>query len=199
MSQSHSLLTTRDYDDAVAAFVNDAVHAVMAASDDVYAGLRRMSVPEGVTNIRVQVQDAVTDSPEVRLTQIVEVRRDDVINGELEMLHDAIARIAESHLQQFMAAFFEHVGDAASAVGNSMDFSGNSFGWDDLLAAYEKVQWVADTTGRVKPPQVHAGKLVANRIRNLPDLTPEQNQRWMDMQRRKQEEYVSRRRSRRLR
>lgn len=133
------------------------------------------------------------------MTESVEIRRDDVITGELEMMHDAIARIAESHLAQFMAPFFEHVADAAGAVGNSMDLSGGAFGWDALLDAFEKVQWMPDTTGRIKPPQVHAGKLVLQRIQNLPDFTPEQKQRWADMQRRKQEEHVSRRRSRRLR
>lgn len=51
MPKDRALLTTRDYDDAIAAFISDAVHAVMAVSDDVYAGLRRMSMPEGVTTI----------------------------------------------------------------------------------------------------------------------------------------------------
>lgn len=56
-----------------------------------------------------------------------------------------------------------------------------------------------DTAGRVRPPQMHSGALFVERIRGLPDFTPEQEQRWADMQRRKQEEHVSRRRSRRLR
>lgn len=199
MPQDRPLLTTRDYDDAIAAFVSDAVHAVMSASDDVYAGLRRMPLPEGVTTIRVQVDEAVTDSPEVQMTETVETRRDDVVAGELELMHDAVARIAESHLAQFMAPFFEHVGDAASAVGNSVDLAGDAFGWDGLLDAFEQVRWTPDATGRVRPPQMHAGDPVVERIRGLPDFTPEQTQRWADMQRRKQEEHVSRRRSRRLR
>ncbi len=199
MPQDRPLLTTRDYDDAVAAFVGDAVHAVMAASDDVYAGLRRMPMAEGVTSIRVQVDEAVTDSPEVEMSEIVEVRRGDVVAGELEMMHDAIARIAESHLAQFMAPFFEHVGDAAGAVGNTVDLGGDAFGWDGLLDAFEQVRWVADAAGRVCAPQIHAGAIAAEKIRGLPARTPEQEQRWADMQRRKQEEHVSRRRSRRLR
>ncbi len=199
MPQDRPLLTTRDYDHAIAVFVGDAVHAVMAASDDVYAGLRRMPMPEGVTSVRVQVDEAVTDSPEVEMSEIVEVRRDDVVAGELEMMHDAIVRIAESHLAQFMAPFFEHVGDAAGAVGNTVDLAGDAFGWDGLLDAFEQVRWMADAAGRVRAPQIHAGALAAERIRGLPARTPEQEQRWADMQGRKQEEHVSRRRSRRLR
>jgi hypothetical protein len=199
MPQDRPLLTTRDYEDAIAEFVRDAVHSVMAASDDVYAGLRRMPMPEGVTTVSVQVDEAVTDSPEVEMRETVEIRRDDVVAGELEMMHDAVAHIAESHLAQFMAPFFEHVGDAASAVGNSVDLSGDAFGWDGLLDAFEQVRWLPDATGRVRAPQMHAGALVQARLRGLPDFTPEQAQRWADMQRRKQEEHVSRRRSRRLR
>lgn len=197
--QDRPLLTTPDFDDAIAAFVSDAVNAVMAASDDVYAGLRRMPLPEGVTTIRVQVGEAVTDSPEVKMTETVEIRRDDVVAGEIEMMHDAVARIATSHLAQFMAPFFEHVGDAADAVGNSVDLAGGAFGWDVLLDAFEQARWMPDATGQVKPPQVHVGAVVDERTRGLPALTPEQEARCADMQRRKQEDHVSRRRSRRLR
>ncbi len=163
------LLATRDYDEAIARFVADAVHAVMAASDPIFASLRRVPLPEGVTTVRVQAGRAVTDSPEVTMTKTVEIRLEDVVGGELESMHAAIAQIAEAHLLQFMRPFFEHVGDAAEAVGNAMEFQGDDFAWDGLLDAYERVEWVADRSGRVRPPQIAAGREAAERINRLPE------------------------------
>lgn len=193
------LLKTVEYDEAMADFVAEAIHAAMSEMDSIYASLRRSVLPEGVRRIRVQVEGAETSSPEVLLSELVELDRADTVAGNLERFHEAIVVIATAHLAQFMRPFFEYVGDAAESVGNSMDFSGREFGWDQLLDAYEKTEWAADHSGLVRPPQITAGSAVAEKLRNIALRTPEQDERLRQMWVRKQEEHDARRRSRRLR
>jgi hypothetical protein len=194
-----SLLLTPDYDEAVAEFVRHAVESLMSAADPIYASLRRLPLPEGVVSIRVEVGDARTTSPEVQMSERVEIQRSDVVEGNLEEFHIALAQIADSHLLQFMRPFFEHVGDAAEAVGNTMTVEGSAMSWDDVLDAWEKVEWAVDRAGRVRQPQMVVGSEVAARLEELPNPTVQQQQRAESISMRKQEEHVSRRRSRRLR
>lgn len=193
------LLETPDFDEAVAEFVRLAVDGLMSDADPIYASLGRVPLPEGVVTVRVELGDASTASPEVHMTEQVQIQRADVVEGNLEQFHDVLAQIADSHLAQFMRPFFEHVGVAAEAVGNSISLQGATLSWDDLLDASEKTEWSVDTTGHVRPPQIVAGAAVVARLRELPALTAEQQQRAAAMMTRKQEEHVSRRRSRRLR
>ncbi len=193
------LIATVEYDAAMAAFIAEAVHASMGEMDSVYASLRWAALPEGVRRIRVQVEGAENASPEIHLSEQVEFDRSDVIAGNLERFHQAIATIAKAHLEQLMRPFFEHVGDAAESVGNAFNFSGAELGWDDLLEAYEKPEWGVDASGLVHPPQLTAGSEAVEKLRNLPQRTSEQNERFRLMWVRKQEEHDARRRRRRLR
>lgn len=193
------LIETPDYDEAVVEFVRLAIDGLMSDADPIYASLRRVPLPEGVVTVHVEVGDASTTSPQVQMKEQVQIQRADVVQGNLEQFHDALGQIAESHLTQFMRPFFEHVGDAAEAVGNSITLRGATLGWDDLLDASEKTEWAVDATGNVRPPQIVAGSAVVARLRELPALTAEQQQRVAAMMTRKQEEHVSRRRGRRLR
>ncbi len=194
-----SLIGTADYDEAMDAFIAEAVHTSMSEMDRFYASLRRSPLPEGVRRIRVQVEGAENTSPEVHLSQLVELDLGDVIAGNLERFHEAIVIIAEAHLVQFMGPFFEHLGDVAESVGNALNFGGAEFGWDELLDAYERPEWGVDASGLVHPPQITAGPDVAERLRNLPPPTPEQDERFRLIRLRKQEEHDARRRRRRLR
>ena len=133
------------------------------------------------------------------MTEGIELRRDDILAGHLERLHEVIGQIAESYLPQFMRPFFEYVGDAAASVGNSIDAAGAGLSWDLILDAYEMTEWAIDDGGVVRPPQLVAGPDVIAKYQQLPQPTQEQQQRLRDMTSKKQEEHVSRRRSRRLR
>lgn len=64
------LIETVEYDDAMAAFTVESVHASMCAIDPIYAKLRRSVLPEGVRRIRVQVDGAENISPEVLLSEL---------------------------------------------------------------------------------------------------------------------------------
>lgn len=192
------VLETPEYEEAMAAFIDEAIQASMRDMDPIYASLRRSTLPEGVRNIQVQVDEAANDSPEVHLTEIVGIDPDDIIAGNIEQFHDAIAAIASAYLDQFMRPFFEHVGDAAASVGNAVKITGQ-FGWNEILDCYERVEWGVDRTGAVRPPQMTAGPNVVSALAKAPDRTPEQDERLRVIWNRKQTEHDARRRSRRIR
>ena len=192
------VLNTSGYDAAMADFLRHVVEAQMSASDRIYASIGRVPFPEGVASVRVEVGDARTTSPEVHMSELVSVERSDVLEGNLEEVHNAVAPIAEAYLEQFMIPFFEHAGEAAEAVGNSMALDSPRLGWDEVLDAWEKVELAVDAAGRVQPPQMVAGPEVADQFRDQV-MTEAQQRRATELALRKQEDHVSRRRSRRLR
>ncbi len=194
-----TFLQTPDYNDAVVNFVQQGVQALMSAADPIYGSLRHVPLPEGVADVRVEVDDAIISSPTVHMRELAEISPQDIVSGNLERFHEILAQIADSHLQQFMVPFFEHVGDAAEAVGNSVKLDGQSLTWDHVLDWYQQVEWTPDDLGFVRPPQIVAGVTAGDRLRNLPEMTPAQQERAMLIKIGKQEEHVSSRRSRRLR
>lgn len=193
------LLSTPDYDDAVAEFYRTAINSTMAEMDPDYGALRRLPMPEGVSTISVQVAGTDTPSPQVEMSQVVEVEREDVVNGNLEKVHEIISTVAASHLETLMPAFWGHIDTAVSAVGNSVDLSGEGLTWDRILDMYEQIEWMPNDLGIVQPPVRRAGKEAQKVLDALPKPTAEQQERMQRIAEAKQEAYVSRRRRRRLR
>ena len=191
-------LATPDLDVAVMRFFSDAVDAVMAR-DPIFGRLQRLRLPEGVTGVSVEVDQGALASPSVPLNHEDRVTTTDLVEGNFEELHRVVIEMAETFLDQYMPAFFDHLSAAVDSVGNSTDLSGQELTADHILDSYEQVQWAPDSRGVVSPPQIHAGTDVAKKIDALPPWTPAQHARFIEMWERKQEEHVSRRRSRRLR
>lgn len=192
------ILATPELDRAMVRFVSDAIDARMA-EDPIFARLRRLPLPEGVTGVSVEVDQTALDSPSVPMAHSDSVTTADMVEGNFEELHRIVLEMAESFLGQYLPALFQHVETAVESVGNSLDLSGEDLGWERILDAFEQVEWGPDDRGIVRPPQMHAGPTVAAKIETLPDWTPTQRARFVEMWISKQEEHVSRRRSRRLR
>lgn len=192
------ILATPEFDRAMVRFVSDAIDARMA-EDPIFARLRRLPLPEGVTGVSVEVRQTALESPSVPMEHSDAVTTADLVEGNFEELHRIVLEIAESFLDQYLPALFQHVGTAVESVGNSLDLSGEELSWERILDAFELVEWAPDDQGIVRPPQLHAGSAVAAKIKALPDWTPAQRARFAEMWISKQEEHVSRRRSRRLR
>ena len=193
------LLAAPDYMEAASEFFRDAVNSTMTQLDPNYGALRRVPMPEGVSSISVQVADSETPSPVVAMSQPVEVVRDDVIAGNLEAFHNIVAAVAGSHLETFMTAFYAHLGDAVAAVGNSVDLSGEKLAWDRILDLYEQIEWIPNDLGVVQQPTMQMGTEAKKAFEALPEMTDGQKARFARIAQEKQEDHVSRRRSRRLR
>lgn len=194
----HRILATPEFDKAVADLFWSAVDVRMA-EDPIFAGLRNVRLPEGVRGVSVEIDDSSLDSPQVPMEHTDRVQTVDLTNGHLEEFHRIVLAMAENFLAQSLPSFFDHLDTAVTSVGNNLDLSGGPLSRDDILDAFDRVEWGVDDYGMVQPPQMIAGPDVVKKVEALPDWTDEQKRRWVGMAIRKQEEHVSRRRGRRLR
>jgi hypothetical protein len=193
------VLRAHGYERAAVAFFDEALEAAKGELDPNYASLRRVPLPEGASRVTVQINGARIISPQIAGQAEGTISFDDVRNGNLEEFHEVVAQFANAMLTQFMTEFFEYVGGAAEAVGNSMSWSAATVSWDDVLDAFEQVEWATDSLGIARPPRMHPGADAARVLEALPPMSAEQVQRWVRVQIDKQEENVSRGRGRRLR
>jgi hypothetical protein len=192
------LLETPDYDRAVDEFVRRAIHGLMSHAAPTYAAMNRRKLPEGVDVVEVQVAGQTTVSPNIAASQLIGVDYSDVIEGNLEELHAILAQIADSLAPQVMIPIFDHIAEAAKAVGNAVDAEDRPLSWDLLLELMERAEWRADDAGQVQLPTLTMHPDVLKRLQKIP-LTSANAERLESIAQRKQEEHVSRRRSRRLR
>lgn len=191
------ILAAPDYLLASAQFFREAVDARMTEIEPSYGAMRRVSLPEGVSGIRVQVDDVETISPTVAMSHEIEVLREDVKAGRFDVYHRIIDDVAQAHLNSMMAEFYKHVGEAAAAVGNEVNIGG-PLTVDIYLDILERLPWRLTAAGELQQPQIHLNPKDAAELRSTP-LTPAQQQRLQAIAEAKLEEHVSRRRSRRLR
>lgn len=185
---------------AVDQFVRQAVHSIMTASNPLMGTLGAGGyLPEGVTtDVVVQADGTSVASPAIALSHEVKLPVDRLRAGDLDAVHEVIAEIAEVHAEQFSGPLEDHFDKALDAVGNNLKLKMDDFTWDTVLDAYEKVEWLP-VDGTVRQPQMRVGANVQAALERQGELTPEQRQRLQAIFERKQAEYVSRRRSRRLR
>lgn len=192
---SVNLLATPDYDAAVERFFWDAVEHTANQVDPVYAYMSKHSIDPNVGGVRVEIAGKVVESPMVSVQYEFTIEHADIRETNLEALRTVIHSTAISKLEQVAEAYSEYMDVAADAVGNNVKLSKDTFTWDTVLDLLEKVEWSEGTDGRVHPPRQISG---AN-VPPLPDRTPEQQRRLEQIDVKKQEEHVARRRSRRLR
>jgi hypothetical protein len=194
----HKILATPEFDKAVTDLFWTAVDLRMA-EDPIFGGIGRSRLPEGVHAVSVEIDDSSLDSPQVPMEHTDRVQTRDLTHGNFEEFHRIVLAMADNFLAQSLPSFFNHLDTAVTSVGNSLDLSGKPLSRDDILDAFDKVEWGVDDYGLVQPPQMIAGPDVVAKVEALPDWTDEQKRRWVEMTSRKQEEHVSRRRGRRLR
>jgi hypothetical protein len=192
-------LSTRNYSQAINEFVRDAIHGIMLSSSKSYSSLRRKTLPEGVISAKVAVEEGVIESPAELFRGESEVHRSDIVAGSLDAFHAIIASIATEHAEIFDKRFVQLLEDSANSVGNSASWSADELDWGKIVDGYEQVDWAVDSFGQVQMPIIMAGEAVQKRLHSLGNPPAEALVRLALIAHRKQEEYVSRRRSRRIR
>ena len=185
---------------AVSQFMYTAVNAVMAAQNPLMGALGGGGLlPEGVSSgVVVQAGGASVASPSVALSHEADLPESDLRAGHLGAFDEVVASIASTWSEQFRKPLEEHFNKALGAVGNNVEVKKEEFGWDAVLDALEKVEWLPKD-GVVQQPQMMLGADMEAMLVSRGDPTAEQNERLRQIFERKQEEYVSRRRSRRIR
>jgi hypothetical protein len=133
----------------------------------------------------VEIRTKITHSPQ------------DIIDGKLDDLLSSIDEAAEAYSEQFGRHFYEQLSRVTEATGNVVNAADKPF-FESLYEMYEKVDLQFDEEGRITQ-ELHMNPADAEKWeKGMAELTPEQQAKLAALVERKREEFIARRRSRRL-
>jgi hypothetical protein len=186
-----------DYDAPFRSFVNRAIHELARAKDPLLSQIRTEEVEEVGTS-RVTGELETVELPPVSAQLDISFEVDDLVAGASDNVIAMLDGVAEQHLRQVMPAFFESISRITDATGNRIEAKGEPFSPELLLEALEKIEWSFDENDEPIMPTLVVHPTLAEKIAQLPPLTPEQEKAFSDQKERKRDEYRARKRRRKL-
>lgn len=183
-----------EYDYAFTKFVHEALDQLARARSPV---LRQIPV-ESVAGTASSVVDArgadQLDLPaepvEVGFTiDVAAVRK-----GDSEALTATLSEASDELGKQMVGLLVKTVNKVTEATGNVVRTEGD-FRFEHFYQALDRLEWSLDDAGELVLPQL---VMHPDAVKKLPVLTPDQEAALDDLKRRKKEELLARRRSRRL-
>jgi hypothetical protein len=107
------------------------------------------------------------------------------------------ARAASNELgEKLLGMFFKTMDAVTESTGNIVDAGGEKFSFELLVETLEKIEWSLDDEGELVMPSII---MHPDQMKNLPaEATPAQKAELDELKRRKKEELLAQRRSRRL-
>jgi len=187
-----------EYDAAFGRFFSQTMRVLAQAYSPLLAEMRFIEMP-GTVGSRVrdrQGMDIVLDPGKISTevtSDLKAVRADDY-----ERLYEAMHESADSMAEQLVGYFVEGMGKVTEGTGNVTDAGGRPFGFDVLYEGLEKLEFSVDENDELVMPSLVMHPTQAEKLRDLPPLTDEQQRKLDELKERKREEALARRRRRRL-
>ena len=177
-----------EYERAFQAFVARSIDVLIDA-DPVLGRVHRVKVAE---SLAVQGPDGEVHEP-----QLIPVENraawQAVLDSDPDVLfQDTVAAAADEYIRQVKSSLYQAM---AAAPGGVINTGGQPLSWDLILDHLEQRQWSDGNDGAVRPPDV---VMHPDARAKLGEMTVAQDERWREMQARKQAETDAGRRSRRL-
>lgn len=183
-----------EYDRAFTGFVHDTVNALARAQSPL---LNRIAVEEapGTASSVVDAReteplDLPAESVGFEVTMDVEAVR----QGNFESLVIELGSASEELGRQLVGMLITSLEKVTESTGNVVK-TGGKFTFEHFYEMLDKIEWSLTEDDELSLPE-----LVMNpeSVKNLPEMTPEQEAAMDELKRRKHEELLARRRSRRL-
>lgn len=187
-----------EYDAAFSRFFSQTMRVLAQAHSPLLAQMRFVEVP-GTLGTRVrdrQGMDVVID-PGKAATE-VSSDFDAIRNGDYEELYDTMFASADVMAEQLVGYLVESMGKLTEGTGNVVDAGGRRFGFDVLYETLEKLEFSLDENDELVMPSLVMNPADAEKLKDLPPLTDEQQRKLDELRERKKEEALARRRRRRL-
>ncbi|MDP9376788.1 MAG: hypothetical protein M3P40_04320 [Actinomycetota bacterium] len=128
----------------------------------------------------------------------LEMDIDSVSSGDLTDLFVALDDAARQEADALAQALFTSIDQITDMTGNRVDAGGRPLSWDTITDALETIEIAFDDDGKMNLTMVlHPDDLAKLEAAGPP--TPEQERRHMEVLARKREEWLARKRDRRLR
>jgi hypothetical protein len=187
-----------EYDAAFGRFFSQTMRVLAQAHSPLLAQMRFVEMP-GTVGSRIrdrQGMDIVLDpgKTSTEVTSDLKAVRD----GDYERLYEAMLESADAMAEQLVGYFVESMGKVTEGTGNVVDAGGRPFGFEVLYETLEKLEFSVDENDELVMPSLVMNPADAQRLRDLPPLTNEQQRKLDELKERKREEALARRRRRRL-
>ena len=187
-----------EYDAAFGRFFSQTMRVLAQASSPLLGQMPFVEMP-GTVGSRVrdrQGMDIVLDpgKTSTEVTSDLKAVRD----ADYEQLYQAMFESADAMAEQLVGYFVESIGKVTEGTGNVVDAGGRPFGFEVLYETLEKLEFSVDEKGELVMPSLVMNPADAEKLRDLPPLTDEQQRMLDDLKERKREEALARRRRRRL-
>lgn len=187
-----------EYGGALAQFLGDVVRDLARSRDPVLSEITFEAVPSTVGS-RVQSRDGL--NVELEPTQVgfqISLTDQEIRTFDLGALVMQLDDAADNYAEGLMKMWAESIGKVTEATGNVVDAGGN-LTFETFYEALDKMEWPdVDEDGNQVLPSIVTHPDTAKKFGELPDPAPEQQARLDALKRRKHEESLARRRSRRL-
>jgi len=187
-----------EYNAAFGRFFSQTMRVLAQAYSPLLAEMRFIEMP-GTVGSRVrdrQGMDVVLDPGNISTEVTSDLKA--VRAGDYERLYEAMYESADSMAEQLVGYFVEGMGKVTEGTGNVTDADGRPFGFDVLYETLEKLEFSVDENDELVMPSLVMHPTQAEKLRDLPPLTDEQQRKLDKLKERKRKEALARRRRRRL-
>ncbi len=187
-----------EYDEAFRDFVGEVVRELARARDPVLREMTFEAVSSTVGS-RVQGRDGLNVDLAPSAVGFGITLTDDAIRTfDRDAFVLDLDAAADEYAKGLMKMWVETMNKLTGATGNVVDAGGN-LTFETFYELLDKMEWPdVDENGEQVLPSIVAHPDTAQKLASLPAPTPEQQARLDDLKRRKHEESLARRRSRRL-
>lgn len=187
-----------EYDAAFGRFFSQTMRVLAQAQSPLLAEMRFVEMPGAVgSRVRDRRGMDIVLNPGKSSTEVSSDLKA-VRNGGYEQLYEAMFESADSMAEQLVGYFVESMGKVTEGTGNVVDAGGRPFGFEVFYETLEKLEFSLDENDELVMPSLIMNPADAERLRDLPPLTVEQQRMLDELKQRKREEALARRRPRRL-
>jgi len=119
----------------------------------------------------------------------IETQFQNLVDNDLSTIHRNVQTLCDALHRQFSEMLISTMSSVCEETGNTVDARAAGSVENAIIEMFEKIQFVANKKGEVKPPDLHASPETAARVMDaLSTSTPEFKQRLEDVMRRKTED-----------
>lgn len=185
-----------EYDEAFADFLYTTANALARAQHPVLAEMRTESTESGGSSVVDARGEEQLHLPSELVGFEMKWDRDDLLAGNFEAFLVQLDAASNELGEKLLGMFFKTMDAVTESTGNIVDAGGEKFSFELLVETLEKIEWSLDDEGELVMPSII---MHPDQMKNLPaEATPAQKAELDELKRRKKEELLAQRRSRRL-
>lgn len=185
-----------EYDGAFARFLYTTANELARAQHPLLAQIRTETTESGASSVVDARDHEQLDLPSELVGFEMKWDRDDMVASNFDVLILGLDAASNELGEGLMSMVLKTVSAVTQSTGNVVDAGGKKFSFELLVETLEKIEWSLDDDDELVMPSI---VMHPDQMKKLPsEATPEEQAILDDLHRRKREELLAKRRSRRL-